>query len=125
MENTRKKIRCIVRYENVVEGIYNYAIFLPLKSGWSNNSLYTCTNCGELFVIDWENPETENLNAKQIAGSTLCPTCNLTLSLHLVSYPETIRISENLFGSLANYPVSNEDEESEIIEFYELRPSLK
>ena len=118
----KKKIRCLIRYENIAFGVYNYKVFLPLKSGWSNNSLVTCRNCGELFVIDWENPETENLSIKQIAGSTLCPSCNVVLSTHLASYPATIIISENLFGSFNNDTISNEDEKSEIVEFYELRP---
>jgi hypothetical protein len=118
----KKKIRCLIKYENIALGVYNYKIFLPLKSGWSNNSLVTCTNCGELFVIDWENPETENLSVKQIAGSTLCPSCNVVLSTCLASYPATIRISENQFGSFNDEAISNEDEKSEIVEFYELRP---
>lgn len=118
----KKKIRCLIKYENVARGVYNHKVFLPLKSGWSNNSLVTCTNCGELFVIDWENPKTENLSVKQIAGSTLCPSCNVVLSMYLASYPATIRISENQFGSFNDDAISNEDEESEIVEFYELRP---
>jgi hypothetical protein len=118
----KKKIRCLIKYENVALGVYNYKVFLPLKDGWSNNSLVTCTNCGELFVIDWENPETENLSVKQIAGSTLCPTCNVVLSLYLADYPATIRISENQFVSFNDEAISNQEEGSEIVEFYELRP---
>lgn len=121
----KKKIRCLIKYENVALGIYNYKVFLPLKDGWSNNSLVTCTNCRELFVIDWENPETENLSVKQIAGSTLCPTCNVVLSLYLADYPATIRISENQFVSFNDEAISNQDEGSEIVEFYELRPPQK
>lgn len=125
MRMQKKEIRCLIKYENVAQGIYNYKVFLPLKSGWNNNSLVTCTNCGELFVIDWENPETENLSVKQIAGSTLCPTCNVVLCMYLADYPATIRISENQFGSFNDKAVFNQEEESEIVEFYELRPSPK
>lgn len=119
----RKKIRCFIKYENIANGVYNFRVFLPVKSGWSNNSLVTCTNCGELFVIDWENPETKNLSVKQIASSNTCPSCNVLLSKFLASYPETIRISKNQFGGLKNGGILNEDEITEIIEFYELRPS--
>jgi hypothetical protein len=121
----KKKIRCLIKYENVVPGLYNYKIFLPLNSGWSSNSLVTCTNCGELFVIDWENPETKNLSIKQIAASTFCPSCNVVLSKQLASYPKTIRISENLFGSFNDNVISIQDEESEFVEFYELLPPSK
>jgi len=121
----KKKIRCLIKYENVGLGIYNYKVFLPLKGGWSNNSLVTCTNCGELFVIDWENPETENLTVKQIAGSTLCLACNVVLSMYLADYPATIRISENQIVSFNTEAISNQDKGSEIVEFYELRPSQK
>jgi len=119
----KKKIRCLIKYENVGLGIYNYKVFLPLKGGWSNNSLATCTNCGELFVIDWEDPATENLSVKQIAGLTLCPTCNVVLSMYLANYPATIRVSENQFASFNDEAISNQDEASEIVEFYALRPS--
>jgi len=78
-----------------------------------------------LFVIDWENPETENLTVKQIAGSTLCLACNVVLSMYLADYPATIRISENQFVSFNIEAISNQDEGSEIVEFYELRPSQK
>jgi uncharacterized Zn-finger protein len=118
---TKKKIRCLIKYENVALGVYNHKVFIPLKSGWSNNSLVTCTNCGELFVIDWENPETKNLSVQQIAGSSLCPSCNVVLSSYLASYPATIKISENQFGSFNDKFISNEVEGSEIVEFYELR----
>ncbi|WP_222166589.1 hypothetical protein [Edaphocola aurantiacus] len=121
----KKKIRCLIKYENVALDVDNYKVLLPLKSGWSNNSLVTCTNCGELFVIDWENPETEKLSLKQIAGSTLCPSCNVVLSMHLANYPATIKISENQFGSFDDESIPNEDEGSEIVEFYELRPHQK
>jgi len=119
----RKKIRCFIKYVNVAPGIYNYKVYLPIKSGWNNHSLATCINCGELFIIDWENPETENLNLKQIAGSKRCPSCNVVLDTHLANYPATIRISKNLFGTFREDSVSNE-EDSEIVEFYEIRPYL-
>lgn len=118
----KKKIRCSIRYEYIASGVYNFKVFLPIKSGWSNNSLFTCKNCGELFVVDWENPETKNLSVQEIAGSTLCPSCNVNLSKQLASYPNTIRISEYLFGSLNDNIIISEDEDSEIIEFYELKP---
>ncbi len=118
----KKKVRCKIRYENVAVGVYNYKVFIPVKSGWCNHTLVTCKNCGELFIIDWENPQTKNLNIEKITGSALCPSCNLPLKKHLANYPDTIRISKDQFGSFNNDTFINEDEESEILEFFEIRP---
>jgi hypothetical protein len=71
----KKKIRCYKVHANVRQGAFNYPVYNVVKDGWSNFSLATCTNCGELFVIDWENPATKGLNIVDMAATHLCPTC--------------------------------------------------
>lgn len=115
----KKKIRCFKIYGN---NSYNYEIIIPLKSGWSNNSIVTCKKCGELFVIDWENPATNNLSIQEIAGTSKCPKCQSPLTKQIANYPETIRISEDVFGSFNDDSVDYSNDQTEIFELYELRP---
>ena len=58
-------------------GIIPFTILL--MNGWSNKTFTTCIQCGELFVIDSENPETERKSAFDIAYSKDCPTCKSAL----------------------------------------------
>lgn len=118
----RREIRCFKIYESIGNNTHNYEIIIPLKSGWSNNTITTCKNCGELFVIDWENSATENLSIQQITGSSECPTCKSLLKDQIASYPDTIRISEGVFGSFDESIINYSEDQSEIMEFYELRP---
>jgi hypothetical protein len=63
----KKKIRCYKTLAHVAPNIY-YPVYFLSYEGWSNFTLETCINCGELFVIDWENPKTKELNIKEIAS---------------------------------------------------------
>lgn len=118
----KKKIRCKKVYECVRANLYNYEIIIPDRIGWTHPILVTCRNCGELFVIDWENPATHNLNIFDIAGTQSCPTCNSNLGETIASYPQTIRISGGVFGSFTNLLKYGNAGGNDIIEFYELRP---
>lgn len=117
-----EKIRCFKVYESIGHNTHNYEVIIPLKSGWSNNTLVMCKKCGELFVIDWGNPATKNLNIHEIAGSSECPVCKSLLKDQIANYPDMIRISEGVFGSFHESIVNYSDDQTEILEFYELRP---
>lgn len=118
----KKKIRCFKICANIGHNNYNYEVIIPLKSGWNNNSIVTCKKCGELFVIDWENPAAANLSIQEIAGASKCPTCQSQLANQVTNYPEIIRVSEGIFGSFNEDFAEYSDEQTEIFELYELRP---
>lgn len=118
----QKKIGCFKIYESIGHNTHNYEVIIPLKSGWSNNTLVTCKKCGELFVIDWENPATKNLSIQEIAGSSECPVCKSLLKDQIANYPDTIRISDGVFGDFHGNIINAPDNQTEILEFYELRP---
>ncbi len=88
----KKKIRCYTVLGNVYPGISNYPVYCVVYEGWSNFSFATCIQCGELFVIDWENPKTEGKSITEIASSSCCPTCNSFLRDTLKEYPLTLNI---------------------------------
>jgi len=119
----KKKIRCYKAFAYVAPNIYNFPVYFLTYEGWSNFSFAICINCGELFVVDWENPATKGLSLNEIAFSSICPTCNNSLKDTIRDYPKTIRLPE---GELKSYiPETNipPDSESLIMEFFELIPS--
>jgi hypothetical protein len=98
----------------------DFPIYFIVYEGWSNFSLATCINCGEIFVIDLENPNTFSLSLEQIAEKSVCPTCNSNLKETIRGYPQTIRLPN---GKLDNFRPSNiipSDEGSIIMDFFEI-----
>ena len=45
-------VMCFQILAKVTPSLYNYPVFVFNYEGWSNFKLYTCINCGELFVVD-------------------------------------------------------------------------
>lgn len=117
---SKKKIRCFKTFAHVAPNIYNYPVYFLSHEGWSNLSLATCINCGEIFVIDWENPATKGLSLKEIASSNRCPTCNFFLKDTIQDYPKTIRLPNGMIGSYVPETQIPPDNESLIIDFFEI-----
>jgi hypothetical protein len=119
---TSIKVRCFNKLANVYPGIFNHPIYYLTSEGWSNYSFATCINCGELFVIDWENPETKGLNIHEIAGSESCPKCNAGLRDTIRDYPQHIKLPNGKIGSYIPGTYIPPDDESLIIEVFEIKP---
>ncbi|HLP20899.1 MAG TPA: hypothetical protein VK174_11390 [Chitinophagales bacterium] len=110
-------------YSTFVEahGKYNNEIFCPVQDGYKL-LLAICTNCGELFVIDMENPLTCNLTVRDIAKHSLCPQCNSPLFATLERYPETFVTKDNQVGHYVTQSYIPTDDETKIIEAWEILP---
>lgn len=119
---TKKKIRCYKTFAHVAPNVYNYPVYFLIYEGWSNFSLATCTICGELFVIDWENPSTKGLTTKDVASSSNCPTCKSQLKDTIQDYPKTIRLSSGKIGSYTPETFILPNTESLVKEFFEIVP---
>jgi len=117
----KRKIRCYITLASVAPNIYNYPVYSLFHEGWSNFSLVTCSNCGELFVIDWENPKTKGLTMRDIAASNNCPSCNSPLRDTLQDYPQTIKLPNGQSGSFTP-DKSIPPNEILVVEFFELVP---
>ena len=115
-----RKIRCYETLANVYPGIYNYPVYYLNHDGWSDFSLATCINCGELFVIDWEDPLKEGLSLTEIANALHCPTCNSFLKETIRNYPETIRLTNGKIGSYIPDTYITSDDQSLVKEIYEI-----
>jgi hypothetical protein len=117
----RRKIRCFTGFAEA-GGVYNIKVHYLSYEGWSNFRLVSCINCGELFVIDYENPKTAGLSIGEIAGQKFCPNCGCKLCEHLHEYPKCFRTRTGIMGSFEPPKYIPPDVESSILEVWELIP---
>jgi DNA-directed RNA polymerase subunit RPC12/RpoP len=80
--------------------------------------LFTCIECGELFVIDFENPAFAGKSAEEIAGNVRCPQCGRLLRETIRPYPENFRVDEQVghFAPDRSIPPDSESMVKEILE---------
>jgi len=115
----KKLIRCYL--STLVIDNTSTDVYYLTQEGWKK-SLCICTNCAELFCINWENPKTLGLSINQIANNQTCPKCGLSLESTLKDYPETF-ITRN--GEIGHFSPSNEippDSESIVVNLWEIQP---
>ena len=116
----KKSIRCYLTYVSPLPGIYNQPVYNSVRDGFSSFDFATCLNCGELFVIDKENPKTFQKPLHDLAGNVKCPTCKNKLSEVLAKYPETIWLGKDRYGSYMPDRVIPADNEQIIKDFFEI-----
>ena len=86
-------------------------------------ALYTCTECGEVFVADLENPAFAGREVADVVKGMNCPSCNADLSATISSYPKTFRAPDGSLGSFDPGTIIPPDSESLVREFFEIVPS--
>ncbi len=114
----KRKVRCYTAYVEA-GGIYNNEVLYLAQEGYKLQ-LMTCINCGELFVVDLENPESQGLAIAQIAGRNICPKCKTPLINSMRNYPETFVGRNHVIGSFIPSSWIPPSEESKIIELWEI-----
>ncbi len=121
MRMKTRKIRCYYSYAKAGNK-FNNKVYYTIEEGWSKISLCTCLRCGELFAIDFENPNSVNLTIKDFGIGNFCPKCGSDLESTLEKYPEKFVTQSGEIGSYAPNRFIPPDSESEIIEIWELFP---
>jgi DNA-directed RNA polymerase subunit RPC12/RpoP len=110
------QVRC-VRGFGVIGKQYNIEVLSPLSGfGYSKKS-YCCSGCGELFVLDLENPSLKGSKELPSNLNATCPKCNILLKGHLFPYPAYVFLN----GSVETMDVSTisyERDSSSIHEFW-------
>src|SRR5206468_3294576 len=71
-------VRCYRGFASL-PGKANIEVFYTVPDFGYSNKLFTCIECGELFIIDFENPNFAGKTAEQIAATALCPKCGKRL----------------------------------------------
>ncbi len=113
----RRKVRCYIG-RATLGPVRNIAVYYTMSEGY-NIQLFMCSHCGEVFVVDWENPLFEGKDAKSIAGNSACPTCGKALKVTIIKYPETFRYRDSE-GHFVPPHLIPPDEESVVKEFYDV-----
>lgn len=101
-------------------GKANIEVLYTVPDFGYNNKLFTCIECGELFVIDFENPVFSGKTAEQIAANTQCPKCGKSLAETIRAYPESFRAEDGRVGHFEPDRIVPPDSESLVKEFLEI-----
>jgi hypothetical protein len=112
-------VRCYCGFGSVA-GRANIKVFYTLPDFGYSIKLFTCIECGELFVIDFENPAFAGKTVEQIAASTACPKCGKSLSETIRAYPKTFRTDDGRIGHFEPDHIIPPDSESLVREFWEV-----
>jgi hypothetical protein len=112
-------VRCYRGFASVA-GRANIQVFYTLPDFGYSTKLFTCIECGELFVIDFENPAFAGKTAEQIAASAACPKCGKPLSETIRAYPKTFRTEDGRIGHFEPDRIIPPDSESLVREFWEV-----
>ena len=115
-----RKIRCYRAFAEA-NGVYNNEVCFVAPDGY-RLVLATCTKCGEIYAIDFENPKTAGLNVRQIAAGKTCVRCGSDLAETASEYPQTFVARDGRLGCFEPPRIIPPDSESEVREVPELVP---
>ena len=115
----KKQIRC---YTGEALGAQDRLedVFYTLPDFGDWNHLYSCTNCGTLFVASPEDEHYSGISIQKRIEFLKCPECSSSLAKSLQPYPQIFRASDgnlNRFEPDRAYPP---DSESAVIEVWNL-----
>jgi len=115
----KRLVRCYRGFASV-PGRTNIEVFYTVPDFGYSNKLFTCMECGELFMIDFENPAFAGKATEQIAANSLCPKCGKSLGETVCAYPETFRTDDGRIGNFQPDRIIPPDSESLVKEVWEL-----
>ena len=111
-------VRCYRGFASL-PGRANIEVFYTLPEMYLIK-LFTCIECGELFVMDFENPSFAGKTAEQIAANAQCPKCGKRLGETIRAYPESFRADDGRVGHFEPERIIPPDSESLVKEFLEI-----
>lgn len=117
----KRKTRCYAAFCDA-GGIFNNEVFYTASEGY-RIELATCIKCGAIFVADLENPKSEGRSISDLVVNLNCPECGCDLQSSIRKYPDTFVGKGGHLGSFRPSTVIPSDEESRILEFWEIAPS--
>jgi len=113
-------VRCFRGFASL-SGQFNTEVFYTVPDFGYWNKLFICIECGELFVIDMDNPAVAGKTIEQIASNASCPNCGKRLAETIRVYPEYFRAEDGRIGHFDSGRVIPPDSESLVKEFLEIR----
>ena len=112
------QVRC-VKGLGMVGQLHNMEVVKPLPGFGYSKRLFCCSECGELFVLDLDNPALNGSGDLPNDLNGACPKCKATLNDHLLPYPENIYVSGDV-AKLDSSNVSYDRDASSVEEFWEI-----
>ena len=109
------QVRCIKGF-GVIGTQHNIEVRKPLPGFGYAKKLYSCSDCGELFVLDLDNPALDGERGLPEDFNESCPRCHVSLRGHLMPYPNYVFLSDGvkrMDASTISY-----DHESSFVEEY-------
>jgi hypothetical protein len=102
-------------------GVYNNRVVYPAADGY-RLELATCVRCGELFLVDRENPLIGLQQVGRLGAGVPCPKCGNDLGECLRDYPANFVAGNGRLGSFSPPSWVPPDDESVVLEFWLLEP---
>jgi DNA-directed RNA polymerase subunit RPC12/RpoP len=112
-------VRCYRGFASL-PGKANIEVFYTVPDFGYGKKLFICIECGELFIIDFENPNVAGKTAEQIAANARCPKCGKRLEETIRAYPESFRADDGRVGYFEPDRIIPPDSESMVKEFLEI-----
>lgn len=117
----KRLVRCYLGYGST-DRRSNVEVFYVAPEMYAK-ALFTCLECGEIFVADLENPAFAGREIAEVVKGLRCPSCNADLSESICSYPQKFRAPDGALGSFDPGTIIPPDNESLVREFFEIVPS--
>jgi hypothetical protein len=82
--------------------------------------LFTCIECGTVYVIDFENPALAGRDVQEVVRKTMCAKCGRPLGETIRPYPESFRTEDGQIGHFEPDHLIPPDSDSLVKEFVEI-----
>src|SRR4051794_40107649 len=117
----RLKIRCYTAYVEA-RGIFNNEVIYTVPEGYRLD-LASCTSCGEIFVVDREDPAIGDRPLSAVRDDVSCPGCGSALNEAMEPYPDVFIASDGLLATFQRPSNIPPDADSSVREFWALEPA--
>lgn len=112
-------VRCHQGFASL-PGKANIEVYYTIPDFGYCNKLFTCIECGELFMIDFDNPAFAGKTPEMIAGDANCSKCGNPLRKTIRAYPQSFRADDGRIGHFEPDRIIPPDTESIVKEFVEI-----
>jgi len=120
----KKSIRCY-RVNADLVGEKNGTIFYTTPDFGDSPHLYSCLECGEIFVVDPERAYYSGKSVDTVIEDISCPGCSAKLSETLKPYPDSFLSVSGIIESFEPDKIIPPESESIIEEFWDIYSVLE
>ena len=113
----KRPVRCFRGFATL-PFLANVEVFYTVPEFGYDNSLFTCIDCGTLFVLDTSDHSIKPIG--QATADIACPQCHRQLAVTLRAYPATFRHTDGRVGQFEPTRFIPPHSESLVMEFFDL-----